>query len=182
MAKVLLALCASVLLVQTAVSQCCGRGLAAPLGAGLGWGGYGAGCGYGGYGIADIAAASSLNAACGGILGVSSASPVPPTGLSVASDNVYEGALAVGGNLPFLGTVAMEGVFPSAGAGGVSYGCGDGALGITAEDIGAGIGYGGLGYAGLGYDGLGYGGLGYGGLGYAGRLGGCGCGGLGLAY
>ncbi|KAJ0170252.1 hypothetical protein K1T71_014180 [Dendrolimus kikuchii] len=69
-------------------------------------------------------------------------------------------------------------IFPTAGAGAVSYGCGDGALGITAEGAGIGydgLGYGGLGYGDLGYGGLGYGRLGYGGLGY-GRLGGCGCG------
>ncbi|KAJ0170251.1 hypothetical protein K1T71_014179 [Dendrolimus kikuchii] len=174
-AKVLLALCASVLMAQSAVGQCWERGLAAPCG-GIGYGGYGAygaGCGYG----ADIAAASSLNAAWGGGLGVASGSAMGPTGLNVASENVYEGPLAVAGNLPFLGTVAVEGVFPTAGAGAVSYACGDGAVGITAEE--GGIGYGGLGYGGLGYGGLGYAGLGYGGLGYggyAGRLGGCGCG------
>ncbi|KAJ0170258.1 hypothetical protein K1T71_014186 [Dendrolimus kikuchii] len=179
-AKLVLALCASVLLVQSAAGQCLARGLGAPWG-GLGYGAYGAGCGcgglgaYGGYGIgADIAAASSLNAAYGGGLGVASGSAMGPTGLNVASENVYEGPVAVAGNLPFLGTVAVEGAFPTVGAGAVSYGCGDGALGITGEDFGAGIGYGGLGYGGLGYGGLGYGGLGYG---YAGRLGGCGCGG-----
>ncbi|KAJ0170256.1 hypothetical protein K1T71_014184 [Dendrolimus kikuchii] len=179
-AKIVLALCASVLLVQTAVGQCYGRGLAAPCGLGYGglgygglgaYGGYAGGCGYGGYGIGDYAGIGALNAAYGGGLGVATGSAMGPTGLNVASENVYEGALAVGGNLPFLGTVAVEGAFPTVGAGAVSYGCGDGALGITGEGVG--LGYGGLGYDGLGYGGLGYGGLGYG---YAGRLGGCGCG------
>ncbi|KAJ0170244.1 hypothetical protein K1T71_014172 [Dendrolimus kikuchii] len=117
-----------------------GLGYAAPLGIkaplaydglGLRGLGYDAPCGLG----ADIAAASSLNAAWGGSLGVTSSSAIPPTGLNVASDNVYEGNLAVAGNLPFLGTVAMEGTFPSIGAGAVSYGCGDGVVGITAESI-----------------------------------------------
>ncbi|XP_030022359.2 chorion protein ERB.1-like [Manduca sexta] len=146
-------LCASALFVQAAVSQCLGR-IAGPLAArpalaldGLGydaWGydgltGWNAGrLGCGAYGPAiapavDIAAASTLNAAYGGGLPVATASPAAPTGLAVASENVYEGAVAVAGNLPFLGTVAMEGVFPTAGAGAVSYGCGDGAVAITAE-------------------------------------------------
>lgn len=121
-----------------------------------------------------------MNAAWGGGLGVATGSAVPPTGLNVASENIYEGTLAVGGNLPFLGTVAMEGVFPSAGAGAVAYNCGNGAVGITAEGI-DGIGYGGLGYNGLGYNGLGYNGLGYNGI--AGRVGGRGCGcGCGAIY
>ncbi|XP_030022356.2 chorion protein ERB.1 [Manduca sexta] len=146
-------LCATALFVQTVFSQCLGR-IAGPLAGrpalaldGLGydaWGydgltGWNAGrLGCGAYGPAiapavDIAAASTLNAAYGGGLPVATASPAAPTGLAVASENVYEGAVAVAGNLPFLGTVAMEGVFPTAGAGAVSYGCGDGAVAITAE-------------------------------------------------
>ncbi|KAH9645969.1 hypothetical protein HF086_014174 [Spodoptera exigua] len=62
----------------------------------------------------------------GGSLPVASASAIPPTGISVASDNAYEGSLAVGGELPFVGTVAMEGVVPSAGAGAVNHACGNG--------------------------------------------------------
>ncbi|KAG6447164.1 hypothetical protein O3G_MSEX004882 [Manduca sexta] len=145
-------LCASALFVQTAFSACLGRiaePLVAPLAArstwaydglaydGLaGWPAGRLGCGAYGPAIApavDIAAASTLNAAYGGGLPVATASPAAPTGLAVASENVYEGAVAVAGNLPFLGTVAMEGVFPTAGAGAVSYGCGDGAVAITAE-------------------------------------------------
>ncbi|XP_030022348.2 chorion class B protein PC10 [Manduca sexta] len=145
-------LCASALFVQSAVSQCLGR-MAAPLATPLagiptmayeglafdglaGWPAGRLGCGIYGPAIApavDIAAASTLNAAYGGGLPVATASPAAPTGLAVASENVYEGAVAVAGNLPFLGTVAMEGVFPTAGAGAVSYGCGDGAVAITAE-------------------------------------------------
>ncbi|KAJ0170247.1 hypothetical protein K1T71_014175 [Dendrolimus kikuchii] len=182
-AKAIFAICASALFVQSAVGQCWNR---APLG-GIGpkaldgWGGIGCGAGLraplaydGPCGIgADIAAASALNAAWGGEFGVTSSSAIPPTGINVASENVYEGSLAVGGNLPFLGTVAMEGAFPSVGAGAISYGCGNGAVGITAEGIapsgivapGAAI----APAAGLAAPlGLGY-------KGYAGRVGSCGC-------
>ncbi|XP_046974698.1 uncharacterized protein LOC124540970 [Vanessa cardui] len=143
-------------------------GLAAPLAGGCG-------CGLGGLGIAAVPASS------GGGLGVSSASPIPPSGVSVLSENAIEGNLAVAGALPFLGTVALEGALPTAGAGVVNYGCGNGAVGIVEELSSAGsLGYG-LGYGAI--DGIGYGGLGYGGLGYGIGLGGlnragCGCGNL----
>ncbi|XP_030022334.2 chorion class B protein PC10-like [Manduca sexta] len=191
MAAKILLICASALFVQSAMSNCLGR-----IGAGLG--SYGAGWGYDGlaydglaYGaawpagrlgcgaigpIGAIAPAADLAASYGGGLPVATGSPIAPTGLAVASENVYEGPVAVAGNLPFLGTVAVEGVFPTAGAGAVSYGCGDGAIGITAEGpIGA---YGPAAIAPAGIaPALGYGGLGLGyGVGYAGRLGGCGCG------
>lgn len=79
------------------------------------------------------------NAGCGGVastgggLAVQSSSAIAPTGLSVVSENAYEGGLTVGGNLPLLGTVALEGAMPSGGGGAVSYGCGDGAVGIATE-------------------------------------------------
>lgn len=56
-----------------------------------------------------------------------------------------KGCVGVAGNLPFLGTVGVEGVFPTAGAGVINYGCGDGTVRISAEG-----GYGGYGL-GLGY-------------------------------
>lgn len=115
-------------------------------------------------------------ASTGGGLPCASASPIPPAGLSVLSENMYEGALTVGGNLPFLGTVGLEGVLPTAGAGAVSYGCGAG-CGIAVEEgpIATGIapsvgfgpgfaGYGAPGLAGAGFNGLGY--AGFGGVGY----------------
>lgn len=79
------------------------------------------------YGCGDIAASY------GGGLAVTSSSPFAPTGLMVNSENAIDGTVAVIGNLPFLGSVAMEGVFPTAGAGSVSYGCGDGYIGIISE-------------------------------------------------
>lgn len=171
--------------VQT-ISAYCGAGLAydapliaaAPCGAAAPFAGYGAAAGCG-YGLAAIPTSS------GGGFPVSSASPIPPVGVSVLSENEIGGILAVGGELPFLGTVGLEGALPTAGAGAVSYGCGNGAVGMISEDIAApawgypaaaGLGYGpGLG-AGWAYgpglaDGFGYGPA------IAGRaFGGCGCG------
>lgn len=72
-------------------------------------------------------------ASSGGGFPVTSVSPIAPTGLSIISENAIEGSLVVGGSLPFLGTVALEGVLPTAGAGAVSYGCGNEAIGIVSE-------------------------------------------------
>ncbi|XP_068622205.1 chorion class B protein PC10-like [Battus philenor] len=96
---------------------------AAPFGAAT-WAGYGAGCGL-----------TAVPTSSGGGFTVSSASPIPPDGLSVLSENEIGGILAVGGEVPFLGTVGLEGALPTAGAGAVSYGCGDGAVGMISEDI-----------------------------------------------
>ncbi|KAG6444459.1 chorion class CB protein PC404 [Manduca sexta] len=143
----------------TALSQCIGRetllgpGLAGPFGPAWGYDGLAPyeGLGYGpmraglgpmgpglgpmgpGLGPLGIAPANGLAAGYGGGLAVTSASPIAPTGLSVTSENAIEGTLAVVGQLPFLGAVATDGAFPTVGAGAVSYGCGDGAIGIVAE-------------------------------------------------
>ncbi|CAK1593175.1 unnamed protein product [Parnassius mnemosyne] len=58
----------------------------------------------------------------GGGFGILSASPVQPYGVSVISENAIDGILAVGGELPFLGTIGLEGVLLNNGAGAVSYG------------------------------------------------------------
>ncbi|CAH2083958.1 unnamed protein product [Euphydryas editha] len=123
--------------------------------------------------------AAAVPASNGGGLGVSSASTIPPSGVSVLSENAIEGSLAVAGSLPFLGTVALEGALPTAGAGAVNYGCGNGAVAILAEDIApAGIaGPLGYGFGAWGAEGYGYGPYGYG----TGSLNGpfragCGCG------
>lgn len=74
-------------------------------------------------------------ASTGGSFAVTSASLVSPTGVSVLAENLaIEGPLNVGGNLPFLGTVGVEGTMPNAGAGSVSYGCGSGSVGIVGEN------------------------------------------------
>ncbi|XP_046974921.1 chorion class B protein PC10-like [Vanessa cardui] len=174
MFKAVLLVCAQALLIQAIAGQYIGAGCGAPYGLAAPLAG-GCGCGLGGLGIAAVPASS------GGGLGVASASPIPPSGVSVLSENAIEGNLAVAGALPLLGTVALEGALPTAGAGGVNYGCGNGAVGIVEElssagSLGYGLGYGAL--DGIGYGGLGYGGLGYGGLGYGIGLNraGCGCG------
>ncbi|KPJ10909.1 Chorion class B protein Ld34 [Papilio machaon] len=181
-AKTVLLFCLQAFLAHS-ISAYCGAGLgyeaplmgAAPFGAGP-LTGYGAGCGCG---LAAVPTSS------GGGFPTSSASPIPPVGLSVLSENEIGGILAVGGELPFLGTVGLEGALPTAGAGAVSYGCGNGAVGMVSEDIAAPA----WGYpatAGFGYGpglaaGIGYGpglaaGIGYGPA-IAGRaFGGCGCG------
>lgn len=70
----------------------------------------------------------------GGGFAVRSASPVPPSGVSVLSENEYAGILAVAGQVPFLGTAYLEGAVPSAGAGAVTYGCGYGDVRIVSEE------------------------------------------------
>ncbi|XP_014363872.2 chorion class B protein PC10 [Papilio machaon] len=171
-AKTVLLFCLQAFLAHS-ISAYCGAGLgyeaplmgAAPYGA-ASWAGYGAGCGCG---LAAVPTSS------GGGFPTSSASPIPPVGLSVLSENEIGGILAVGGELPFLGTVGLEGALPTAGAGAVSYGCGNGAVGMVSEDIAAPA----WGYpaaAGLGYGPGLAAGIGYGPA-IAGRaFGGCGCG------
>lgn len=52
----------------------------------------------------------------GGGFAVITTSPISPTGLSVLAENLrIDGPLSVGGELPLLGTVALEGTLPSRG-------------------------------------------------------------------
>ncbi|CAG4957720.1 unnamed protein product [Parnassius apollo] len=169
-----------ILHLQSIAAYCLGNGLSyeGPINAGscggLGWAGYGVGYGadYGaGCGIAAIPTAS------GGGFPVASASPIPPVGVSVLSENEIGGILTAVGELPFLGTVGLEGVLPTAGAGAVSYGCGNGAVGIVSEDIAASA----WGYpsaAGLAYGPGIAAGIGYGPSIVGRGFGGCGCGSL----
>ncbi|XP_075988496.1 chorion class B protein Ld34-like [Anticarsia gemmatalis] len=190
-AAAILVLCAQALIAQVAFSQCVypganqlravgagysscgalgGNGLAYGAGLGIGSGcGIGAGLGYAGAGI--NAASIEVTPTSGGALPVSSASAIAPTGLSVESENAYEGSLLVVGELPFLSAVALEGALPSAGAGIVNYGCGNGVTAITSNALNsagaigvepAGIGYGAAGYGAAGYGAAGYGAAGYG--------------------
>ncbi|XP_072937465.1 chorion class CB protein M5H4-like [Epargyreus clarus] len=130
--------CAQALLIQSISCQCIGpyNGLAYD---GLP---YGAPVGPLGPGFAP---------ANGGSFAVSSTSPIAPNGITVFSENAIEGTVSVGGVLPFLGTVALEAVLPTAGSGAVAYGCGNGAVGITAEDYGLPAGPGYPGYGPYGY-------------------------------
>ncbi|KAG6444396.1 chorion class CB protein PC404 [Manduca sexta] len=154
--KFVVVVCAFAFTLETISAQCIGAPFATfgdgyPFGPyGAGWGydalapfdwGYGGWAGAGPYGYGLPAAGFALPtvgigmpaASFGGGLTVTSASPIAPTGLTVTSENAIEGALAVIGQLPFLGAVATDGAFPSVGAGAVSYGCGDGAIAIIAE-------------------------------------------------
>ncbi|CAK1548916.1 unnamed protein product [Leptosia nina] len=80
---------------------------------------------------------ASMAASNGGGLAITSSSPISPNGVSLISENAIEGPLAVSGEIPFLGAVALEGALPTAGSGGVAYGCGNGNVAILNEDIGA---------------------------------------------
>ena len=77
---------------------------------------------------------ATLAASNGKGLVVTSASPIEPSGVSVLSKNVMEGYVAVGGEVPFLGTVALEGTLPTIGSGAITYGCGDGSVAMVEED------------------------------------------------
>ncbi|CAK1593190.1 unnamed protein product [Parnassius mnemosyne] len=90
---------------------------------------------------------------------VTSTSSIPPGTLSIFSDNlVIEGPILVNGQLPFLASVAVEAKLPAIGKGAVSYGCGNGEVGIISEEIappalqfGNGKGFGYPGEIGFGY-------------------------------
>ncbi|CAH2056289.1 unnamed protein product, partial [Iphiclides podalirius] len=84
---------------------------------------------------AGTIALEEIAATSGGAFIVATGSPVPPTGISVLSENTFEGTLSVEGRLPFLGTVSLEGALPTVGAGAVSYGCGNGNVGIVSAEI-----------------------------------------------
>ncbi|XP_047038468.1 fibroin heavy chain-like [Helicoverpa zea] len=220
--KAILILCAQALLLKSAVGQCTSRAavadasalaapcsLAAPAwaydglaypGAGLAGTGLaynGLNAGLAGRGLAYdaiYAPAMEFSPTSGGALPVSSASAIAPVGISVVSDNVYEGVLSAAGELPFVGTVAMEGVVPSAGAGAVNHACGNGRNAMISETTGFGAAgaYGaglgaispaaGFGAAAYAYDGLAYPGAGLAGTSLAYNGLNAGLAGRGLAY
>ncbi|CAG4957835.1 unnamed protein product [Parnassius apollo] len=93
---------------------------------------------------------------------VTSSSPVAPHGLSVFSENlVAEGPLVVTGELPFLSSVSVEGQLQATGQGAVSYGCGNGNVGITNEGTGPSGPVGSMPYGGPMGQGFGLNGYGY---------------------
>ncbi|XP_068622189.1 chorion class B protein PC10-like [Battus philenor] len=148
--KIVLLICVQTALFQMIIGQCGGSpfnnmfapGLAQE---GMGWGGPGFGFGspFGAPAAPGPMIApewtplshATLPSSNGGGFIVSSSSPIPPMGVSVISDNEYTGPLAVGGQLPFLGTVEMEGALPTTGSGVISYGCGNGNVGMISEDV-----------------------------------------------
>ncbi|CAH2083978.1 unnamed protein product [Euphydryas editha] len=99
-----------------------------------------------GYGLS----AAKLAASNGAGFSVRSKSPIAIKGISVESENmVIEGPLFVNGQLPFLGTVGMEGDLPVAGDGAVLYKCGDGNVAMLNEKfpataLSSGYGYNGM--------------------------------------
>lgn len=79
---------------------------------------------------------SELAASHGGGLRIKSGSNIPASGVKVETDSmVIEGPLAITGQLPFLGAVALEGPVAAAGGGTVAYNCGNGNVGITNEEV-----------------------------------------------
>ncbi|XP_022115658.2 chorion class B protein Ld34-like [Pieris rapae] len=149
-AKAVLVVCAQILLVQSisclyapfgpanclAANSGSVAGLASPFG--LLNAAYGPGMLNTPY--APLNAVASTSASHGGPLPVASSSPLPPNGVSVLSENRIEGPLAVAGELPFLGTVALEGPLPTVGSGAVNFGAGNGNVAITREDAARGNG------------------------------------------
>ncbi|XP_045526944.1 chorion class CB protein PC404-like [Pieris brassicae] len=95
----------------------------------------------------------SASNACG--LAVSSSSPMAPVGVTMMSENAFEGPLAVAGQIPFLGAIGVEGNLPTSGAGAVSYNSGNGQVAIMAEDL-VSYGYPGYSYGANGYTFEGY--------------------------
>ncbi|XP_045782610.1 chorion class CB protein PC404-like [Maniola jurtina] len=147
-AKAVLLLCAQALFAQCISSQCLrgyngivGDGLAGPFAAP--WNApyiaeapLAAIRAPGSCGAAPLAAEyTGFRPSNGGGFPVTSVSPMTVTGITMTSENVYEGPITVTGAVPFLGAVALEGGLPTVGAGGVSYGCGNGNVGMVSEDI-----------------------------------------------
>lgn len=101
-------------------------GLAAPTWAydGLAYpgAGYGRGLAYDGF----YSPAMEFTATSGGALPVTSSSAMAPVGISIMSENMFEGALNVAGELPFVGTTAFDGVLATAGSGAINHACGNG--------------------------------------------------------
>ncbi|XP_075988037.1 chorion class B protein Ld34-like [Anticarsia gemmatalis] len=135
-AKTIFILCAQTLLVQSVFSQCAnwaGLGIASPFAYDGLAGPYGYDrAAFAGRGLAydgiypAMAPAMDFTPTSGGGLPVTSASAIAPTGISIVSENTYEGILAVAGELPFVGTTSVEGVLPTAGAGAINHDCGNG--------------------------------------------------------
>ncbi|KAJ8704475.1 hypothetical protein PYW07_011663 [Mythimna separata] len=184
-AKSILVLCASACFVKIISAQCLGtvnNAAASALAAEeLLANAHTCGAPYPGQGHGYSYVANAIAPSSGGGFVVQSISPIAPTGITVMSENAFEGNVAVNGNLPFLAAIALDGALPTSGAGGINYGCGNGAVGIVSEGVTPGAAP--TAYpAGMGYaTGL-AGGMGYGaglanGMGYNGRPGlGLGCG------
>ncbi|CAH2084040.1 unnamed protein product [Euphydryas editha] len=133
-AKTMLLFCLQAFFAKTIYSQCIGNsyneGFAwsgAPLSAP--WAEPNVPC------ASELAPFAPLAASNGRGFIVKSVSPIAVTGVTMTSENAYEGNLAVTGALPFLGAVALEGTLPTLGAGDVKYGCGNGNVEMLSEDV-----------------------------------------------
>ncbi|XP_063897976.1 chorion class B protein Ld34 [Helicoverpa armigera] len=151
-ARAMLVLFAQALLIQSVLSQNCGRlytPAAYSLSTPFGYDGFSTGFAsntfpgrlvgtsltYNGLSNNIInAPVVEITPTSGGALPVTSASPIAPNSILVASENVYEGTLAVAGELPFVGTVGLEGDLPTIGSGAVNHACGNGAIGMISQD------------------------------------------------
>ncbi|XP_041988709.1 chorion class B protein PC10-like [Aricia agestis] len=78
---------------------------------------------------------AALAASTGTALFTTSYSPIAPVGIFIHSENYFDGTVSVAGQVPFLGSIALEGALPSAGTGSILYGCGDGDIFIMSEEV-----------------------------------------------
>ncbi|XP_034838400.1 chorion class B protein PC10-like [Maniola hyperantus] len=162
-AKAVLLFCTQALLAQCISSQCIGAGYG--IAEGLARGPWNAPylaevpftaswapgpCAATPFATAEWATGFAPATSYGGGFPIRSASPISVTGVSMTSENVYEGPLAVTGAVPFLGAIALEGALPTVGAGTITYGCGNGNVAMLSEDFAGPYGFG-AGAAGLGY-------------------------------
>ncbi|KAL0859060.1 hypothetical protein ABMA27_010907 [Loxostege sticticalis] len=113
-----------------------GAGLASGYGLGASSIGISVKCGFISIGVGSGVVVGGANGVAISPLLVTSISPIGPSGLAVASENVIEGVLTVTGQLPFLSAVAFEGALPTAGSGVATCGCGNGEVGIVSEGFG----------------------------------------------
>ncbi|KAJ8707198.1 hypothetical protein PYW08_011332 [Mythimna loreyi] len=148
-AKMILVICAQAVFIQTALSQVCSSRAAiegpsvahsAPFGMGLGLSPL-AGPGLLNNGLAarglpcdgHHSPALEFASTSGGGLAVTSTSAIAPTGITIVSENKFEGPLSIAGELPFMGTTGMEGAMPSTGAGNINHSCGNGVTAMTSD-------------------------------------------------
>ncbi|CAH2084035.1 unnamed protein product [Euphydryas editha] len=155
--KIALIACVCTVAAQTISAQCIGAYNGLGLN-GLGWEA-GAPAAYGArYAGIETGPITPFVPSNGGGFSITSTSPIFPTGVTLTSENAYEGPLAVSGTLPFLGAVALEGALPTIGTGAINYGCGNGNVGMLNEDFGY-NGVGSLGYRDLAGPALAYNGF-----------------------
>ncbi|XP_026316306.1 chorion class CB protein PC404-like [Hyposmocoma kahamanoa] len=128
-AKTIAVLCASAIILQTVAAQCANSFAPRPFVGPI----PNIGCGSINYNSPIAAGLTSAKTNAGSFT-VTSSSPIAPSGVSVVSEYVIEGPLAVTGELPLLGAIGMDGELPTGGEAGTSYACGSN-VGITSESL-----------------------------------------------